>query len=122
MNKIFLYLFTITLSVNLFSCTLIAAMAELHDFSVRDKEDDVRGNIHVYIENKSNETVLVNLVYLDRSGEKNGRSMEFARVSKSEIKMINIRKGATISVSGGNTRKEYLETVCNSDYETIVIY
>jgi hypothetical protein len=97
-------------------------MYELHDLSVRDKEDDVRANIHVYVENKSSETVLVDLVYLDISGEKTGRSIQLARVSKNEIKMVNLRKGATISVSGGNTRKEYLKTVCDNDYETIVIY
>jgi len=120
MNKNILYL--LLLSMNLFSCTLIKIVDDVHTISSRDKEDDIRGNIHVYIENKTNEIILVNIVYLDIDGKKTGKSMELARVSKSEIKMINISKGRRVSVTGGNTRKEYFETICENDYETFVIY
>jgi hypothetical protein len=53
---------------------------------------------------------------------KTGGIMELARISIGEIKMINIEKGKTIFISGGNTRKKYLEIICEKDYERVVVW
>jgi hypothetical protein len=129
MNKIFLFLFTAILSLNLFSCAFLKLVSGINtlssvkkELSSVNKEDDIQGNIHVYIENKTDEIILVNHIYLDIGGEKTGKSLELGRVSKSEIKMLNIKKGITIFFIGGNTRKVYFETICEKDYETFVIW
>jgi hypothetical protein len=96
-------------------------MDDVHTFSSRDEEKDIPGHVHIDVENGTNELILVNLVYFDTNGEKTGRTMELARISIGEIKMVNIRKGSTISVIGGNTRKEYLESICENDYERFII-
>jgi hypothetical protein len=131
MKKTLLYSLILIMSINFFSCALLQfsfllleAGDAINTISSKDKENDIPGYVHVYIENKTDEIIVVNLVDLDSYGEKTGKTVELARVPKGEIKMLNIQKGRRkkISVMGGHTRKIYLESVCETDFETFVIF
>ena len=122
MNKICLYLFFVILSINTCSCTMIRIMDDINTFSSRNKEEHISGNIFVYIDNRTNELLVVYLIYFDIIDDKIERSMEIARVSKGETKMVNIKTGRAISVMGGNTRKTYIKQICEKDQETFTIW
>ena len=121
LHRSFLYAYALAVSMNVLSCTLMNVMDNAHTFSNRNKEDYIPGYVRIYVENNTNELLVVTLVLYDTNGEKTG-TMELARVSQDETTMLNIEKGRIISVIGGNTRQEYLKASCENDYESFEIW
>jgi hypothetical protein len=97
-------------------------MDDVNTFSSRNKEERIPDNVRIYIENNTKELLVVNLIYFDIMDDRTEKIMEIARISKGESKMLNIKMGRTISVMGGNTRKIYLDEICEKDQETFVIW
>jgi hypothetical protein len=63
-----------------------------------DERRDSEEKIQIFIENKTNEILVIYVNdYL--------KGAELARVAKGKEQRINITKGRTIYVSGGNTKK-----------------
>lgn len=104
-------LFILTMS----SCTLLGVILDIDTVASKDKDDDIRGNVQIYVNNKTFETLLV-----FAKGFNN--DIELARITKEKIQKINVRKGIEIYIIGGTTQRKYREIICNTDQETFVIY
>jgi hypothetical protein len=113
-NKI-LYGCFIPIFIIMSSCSILAAISETLIFldSVNETIDSEE-KIQIFIENKTNEAIVVFV---------NGylKGAELARISKGKEEMIKITKGRTIYVSGGITQKKYREIICDADSEVYII-
>ncbi|MDR2534748.1 MAG: hypothetical protein LBD29_01785 [Treponema sp.] len=81
----------------------------------RDESDE---KILVFIENKTDELLVVRAVAFD--GELVGA--ELTRIPKQSEITLTITKGRIINIIGGRTSVRYIEMQCNIDSETITIY
>ncbi|MDR1390747.1 MAG: hypothetical protein LBJ31_12325 [Treponema sp.] len=86
-------------------------MDDMDIFSKRNDDNDYPGNVKIYVENRSEEIIVV----FDKDYFE---GIELARISIRKVQTINIEKGRTIYISGGNTRKQYMEIICDKDNET----
>jgi hypothetical protein len=83
-----------------------------------NERDDSMDKIFVFIENKTDEMVVVRSVAFD--GQSVGA--ELTRISKQNEVKIKITKGRKINIIGGRTGVQYMETECTVDSETITVY
>jgi hypothetical protein len=110
-----LCILAILLSTTCFSCRLFIIMADTFSYVDRDNDNDIEGNVQIYIDNKTSET----LVVFSR-GYKTGAPL--ASISPGTMQKINVSKGSRVYISGGNTDNLYREILCESDQETYTIY
>ncbi|MDR0321969.1 MAG: hypothetical protein LBI28_10730 [Treponema sp.] len=117
MKKLLLLNFLVLITVS--SCLEFLEVSRYARDSNRD--NDIRGNVIIYVENRTRETVIV-FAMRKRDDVELTRSAELARILEGGIQRINLQKGATINVIGGNSNRKYMEAICNQDQETFVIY
>jgi hypothetical protein len=129
MKRIIFYLFCILIIKIISSCTLLGFIYDVSNtvdtVNSRDKDNDIIGNVQIYVENKTNEIIIVYAKVektIKNKDEDEIIKIDLARIPKGKIQKINIKKGREIFIMGGNSQIKYLETICNSDQETFVIY
>jgi len=116
MKKYLLYSLLIVLALNCASCLLLA---DIHTISSSGDRYDTPYNISVDIENSASETIIVTIIVGE--GGRNKREVTITTIPMGKIATVNIRKGSTIIITGGNTQRKYLEVVAKIDFERIVV-
>jgi len=107
--------FLIIIFITITSCQALSAI--YHTFIIIDSASerlDKEDQIYIYIDNKTNETLVLYV-----SGYNTG--VELARISQREVKEIKITKGRTIYISGGNSQINYLMISCDNEGELFTI-
>ena len=109
------YFFLIIIFIPITSCQLLSgAYHTLVFLDSAGERLDLDGQIEIIIENRSNETLILYV-----SGFNTGA--ELARISQNETKNINITKGRSIYINGGNTKMNYMRIICDNDREIFII-
>jgi hypothetical protein len=118
-KKVFFIFSVFFIIITINSCsTLEGFWNTLLFMDTLNERDDSVEKIIVFIENKTDEMVVVRAVAFD--GESVGA--ELTRISKQSEAKIKITKGRKINIIGGRTGARYMETECTVDSETITIY
>jgi len=128
MKKVIFYILCVLFISTISSCKLLAVIIDIgtvtDTVSSNNKDNDIIGNVQIYIENKTDEIIVVFAKLKRTIYEKGNENMEIdlARIPKGKMKKINVKKGMEIYIIGGHTQRKYREIVCDIDQETIVIY
>jgi len=117
MKKYIFIIMVLLILINTISCILLS---DINEISSSKRNDDINCRVKVDIDNSANEAVYVNLVV--NKGRKNERETTLRTIPIGRVATINIRKGSTIIIYGGNTNRKYFEAVCEIDFERIVVY
>jgi len=116
MRRIFSFFLLSFVALNFTSCLLLSDIHTVHS----SREDrNISYRIRVDIENRTNETIIVNLIR--NRGSSNERELTITTIPKGRTSRVNIRRGSTIIITGGNTQRRYLETIVENDFEQIVV-
>jgi hypothetical protein len=118
-KKVFFLFSVFFIIITINSCSTLGVFWDTLLFmdTLNERDASVE-KIMVFIENKTDETVVVRAVAFD--GESVGA--ELTRISKQSEKKIEITKGRKINIIGGHTGVRYIETECIVDSETLTIY
>jgi hypothetical protein len=129
MKKTVFYILCVLTVSTASSCAFLAALIDMGQFvdtiSSNNKDDDVRGNVQVYINNKTDELLAVFAKVrktIHKENENEYMEIDLARIPKGKEQKINVKKGTEIFIKGGHTQRVYREFVCDIDQETVVIY
>jgi len=107
--------FTVTVSMLLSSCVFFQIIDIIDATSDRNSENDIRGNVKIYIENKSREIIVVH-------NHGYGLGVELARISVNDLQIINIRRGSIVYVMYARTGDKIREIKCDEDQKHYIIY